>query len=317
MRRHRHPQRDRPRAGRPGSGARARRGRARALGGAAGGGDVQADAARPRQAPQVQPRDALGQAAEEDPRHHPLRRGGRRLRGRDQDARPPLSGNRVRGRARGRGAVHGAPGLPRLSGLAAPRGDAVGQDRGPVHRRRRALSHSISATVLRDAHADRAGDGDRAPRAEGDPRAPGLSLPGRPRLPDARSPGGHAVGRRGAAHPPGHPDRIEPGRRALYPGRAVDRAAPARQWPPPRHAQAPARPRQHGARRRARRGDDPRRRLRRGPRAGRGRAGRAPGGGGHARRGDGQSRLAHRPVSLRRCRRSRRRRRGGRPTARR
>ena len=71
--------------------------------------------------------------------------------------------------------------------------------------------------------------------------------------------------------------------------------------PPPRHAQAPARPRQHGARRRARRGDDPRRRLRRGPRAGRGRAGRAPGGGGHARRGDGQSRLAHRPVSLRRA----------------
>ena len=41
----------------------------------------------------------------------------------------------------------------------------------------------------------------------------------------------HAVRRRGAAHPAGHPDRLRPGRRALRARRAVDRAAPARQPP--------------------------------------------------------------------------------------
>ena len=61
--------------------------------------------------------------------------------------------------------------------------------------------------------------------------------------------------RRGAAHPPGHADRLGAGRRALHPRRAQHRPAPARQPPPHRHAAAPARPRQHGHRRRARRGD--------------------------------------------------------------
>ena len=40
---------------------------------------------------------------------------------------------------------------------------------------------------------------------------------------------GDAVGRRGAADPARHPDRLLAGRRALHPRRAVDRAAPARQ----------------------------------------------------------------------------------------
>ncbi len=47
--------------------------------------------------------------------------------------------------------------------------------------------------------------------------------------------------------------------RPLRARRAVDRVAPARQPPAPRHAPAPARPREHGDRRRARRGDDARR----------------------------------------------------------
>ena len=59
------------------------------------------------------------------------------------------------------------------------------------------------------------------------------------------------------------PDRLGPGRRAVRARRAVDRPAPARQPPPDRDPRAPARPRQHRPRRRARRGDDPRRRLRR------------------------------------------------------
>ena len=62
------------------------------------------------------------------------------------------------------------------------------------------------------------------------------------------------------------------GRRALRARRTVDRAAPARQPAAHRDARAVARSRQHGDRRRARRGDDPRRRPRRRHRAGRGRA---------------------------------------------
>ena len=211
---------------------------------------------------------------------------GRRLRGRGQDARAPLPGDaRPRRRARRSSTFMALSGLPGLRRLAAAAGDAGGQDRGPLHRRRRAASPSRRrASSSTRSRSDRARDGDRAPRAEGDPRAPGLPRQRRARLPDARPPGGHAVGRRGAAHPPGHPDRLEPGRRALHPGRAVDRPAPARQRPAPRHAQAPARPRQHRARRRARRGDDPRRRLRRRPGPGRGRARRPHGRGGHARR---------------------------------
>ena len=73
----------------------------------------------------------------------------------------------------------------------------------------------------------------------------------------------HALGRRGAAHPPRLADRLRPDRRDVRARRAVDRPAPARQRPPARHAQAPARPRQHRDRRRARRGGDRGGRLRR------------------------------------------------------
>ena len=58
----------------------------------------------------------------------------------------------------------------------------------------------------------------------------------RPRLPGARPPRRHAVGRRGAAHPPRHPDRLGPDRRDVRARRAVDRPAPARQRAPDRHA---------------------------------------------------------------------------------
>ena len=54
------------------------------------------------------------------------------------------------------------------------------------------------------------------------------------------------VRRRGPTHPAGEPGRGGPGRRPLYPRRALHRPAPARQRPPDRHAGAPSRPRQHG-----------------------------------------------------------------------
>ena len=73
--------------------------------------------------------------------------------------------------------------------------------------------------------------------------------------------GGHPLRRRGAAHPPGDADRLQPDGRALHPGRAEHRPAPARQRAPDRHAAAAARPGQHRARGRARRRDDARRRT--------------------------------------------------------
>ena len=53
-------------------------------------------------------------------------------------------------------------------------------------------------------------------------------------------------------HPPGHADRLLAHGRALHPGRALHRPAPARQRPPAANPQAPARHRQHRHRRRAR-----------------------------------------------------------------
>ena len=123
-----------------------------------------------------------------------------------------------------------------------------------------------TALSVRDARAwfgDAAGQAhreaerDRRPHPQGDPRAPDLPGRCRPRIPDARPRLRHAVGRREPAHPPRLADRLRPHRRALRARRALDRPAPARQRAPARHAEAPARPRQHGDRRRARRGRDP------------------------------------------------------------
>ena len=50
--------------------------------------------------------------------------------------------------------------------------------------------------------------------------------------------GRHALRRRGAAHPPGEPDRLGPHRRDVRARRAVDRPAPARQRAPARDARS-------------------------------------------------------------------------------
>ena len=110
----------------------------------------------------------------------------------------------------------------------------------------------------------------------------------------------HALGRGRAADSPRHPDRLQPGRRALHPRRAIDRPPSAGQPAPPRHAQTASGPRQHGARRGARRGDHPLGGLRGRPRARGGGEGRLPGGHRHPRRDHGQHRLAHRTVPRRR-----------------
>jgi hypothetical protein len=82
--------------------------------------------------------------------------------------------------------------------------------------------------------------------------------------------GRQPVGRRGAADPAGHPDRLGAGGRPVRAGRAVDRPAPARQPPADRDARPAAGPGQHPHRRRTRRGHHPHRRLGRRHRPGRG-----------------------------------------------
>ena len=107
---------------------------------------------------------------------------------------------------------------------------------------------------------------------QGDQRPARLPARRRPRLPVAVPLGRHAGRRRGPADPAGQPDRLRPRGHAVRARRAVDRAAPARQPAADRHADPAARPRQHGDRRRARRGDDPRGGLDRRHRPGRRRA---------------------------------------------
>ncbi len=100
------------------------------------------------------------------------------------------------------------------------------------------------------------------------------------------------VGRRGPADPPGDPDRDDADGRPVHPRRAVDRAPPARQREAHRDPHPAARPRQHGPRRRARRGDD--------PDGGLGHRHRARGGG--ARRRDHRQRAARGASSPSRAR---------------
>ena len=186
--------------------------------------------------------------------------------------------------------------LPRQ---AAEAGEPGGAGEGHLHRR-----------VHRHADRARADDGAHAgnsPSAKR--RSPARVLDeirhrleflcgGRPRLPEPGAVGGHALRRRGAAHPAGHADRLEAARRAVRAGRAVDRTASARQRPAARDAQPAARSGQHGAGGGARCGDDRARRLRDRSRTGRGTAGRRSGWRRDAERDSDATRLADRPVSV-------------------
>ena len=300
-------------AGRP---AVAGRGRGRAVGRFVGP-VLHADAGEHRQALQGQDVDAVARPAEEGARHHPVRQRRRidrhalrrrhppvpdhqAVRGRDPQPRPALEGDRFVLGARGARALPAREQVRDLRRRPAEARGAGGEDRRPQHQpddrvldRRRG---EVVPRAVAQAHAQ--AERDRRPHPQGDQRAAGLPRQCRPVLPDAEPHLRHAVGRREPAHPPGLADRLGPDRRALRAGRAVDRPAPARQRPPAEDADAPARPRQHGARGRARRGRDPLRRPpgRHGP--GRRRPWRQRHRRGHARGGDAQQRQPDRPVSL-------------------
>ena len=92
--------------------------------------------------------------------------------------------------------------------------------------------------LLRDADARRRQGRDRRQGGARDPLAPEVPQRRRPQLPEPRPQRRHAVGRRGAAHPARHADRLGPDRRDVRARRAAHRPAPARQRAPDRHAAA-------------------------------------------------------------------------------
>ena len=194
-------------------------------------------------------------------------------------------------------ALRGAGGhvhdLPRLRRHPAQQGGPVLEDRREEHRRR---------LLDADQRPGRLGPGPR--RAVGGPAArraaapPRLVRRDRAGLPLARPAGGHAVGRRGAAHQDDPPPRLVAHRRHLRLRRAHDRPAPPRHRADERPAAAAAGQGQHRARRGAQARDDRDRRPRRRPRPRRRHGGRQRVLRGH-RRGAAGQRHHHRPPSRR------------------
>ena len=268
---------DRPRAGGARSDAVDRRGSDRAVGGQRVGllrpadpGDRRALRRRPRDAVAGPPRGVPGLLPVRHQRRagpgllpQPLRPPAllrHPLRGDRPQPRAPLPGDRLRLLAREDRGVHDAAAVPGVQGRAAAARVAGGAGGGDGDPRVRGAVGAAGAGLDPGPRADRARPADRPAGAARDRGAAAVPGERRHRLPVDGAGGGDAVGRRGPADPAGHPDRLVAGRRALHPRRAVDRAAPARQREADRHARAAARPRQHGAGGRARRGHDARRR---------------------------------------------------------
>ena len=118
---------------------------------------------------------------------------------------------------------------------AAARG--CGARRATSLRRRRSRSTRSSHVPLRQtlelfrSAAARRHSARRSPKASCKRDRRPARVPGqrRARLPVARPLRRNALGRRGAAHPAGEPDRLRPDRRHVRAGRALHRPAPARQ----------------------------------------------------------------------------------------
>ena len=184
------------------------------------------------------------------------------LRGHRPQPRAPLQGDGLRlvaGEDRG---VHVDAPVPGVRGRAPAAGVAGGEGRRDPDPRVHAALGQAGDRVDGRARALQPGPGDRAADPARDRRAAALPGQRRRRLPLDGACVVDLVGRRGAADPARDADRLVAGRRALHPRRAVDRPAPARQRAADQDAGAPARPRQHRARGRARRGHDARGGLR-------------------------------------------------------
>ncbi len=221
---------------------------------------------------QGRPRHAVEQAAEEEARHGAVRRSGR------QEDRRQVGQARAATLAGHLGhAVRGRDPQPRCAASARPTSEAAREHYRKFLRevpcdacdgkRLRAGEPGgarVAGTVVADVtaltvprrtrtsralRAHRAAADHRRGRAARDRRrASSFLLNVGPRLPDARSLGADAVGRRGAADPPREPARQRARRRDVRARRAEHRPPPARQRAAHRDAAAPARSRQHRAR---------------------------------------------------------------------
>ena len=208
----------------------------------------------------------------------------------------PLREHGLRQHPRADRGADGPPALPGVRGRTSAAGEPGGDRGRPQHLRVHAPFRARRPGVDRGARADRDRAGDRSTGGARDRRAPALPGQRRDRLPVARACRGDPVGRRGAADPPRDADRLLARRRPVHPRRALDRAPSARQRQADRHPPAPPGPRQHGDRRRARRGHDPGRRPRRRPGSGGRRARRRGRGGGNGGADRASPGVAHRPV---------------------
>ena len=274
MQRPRRARRNRPRSRDPRRFADDRRGRARALGqGSLHQDELVGPAHADPEAAGRALRRAVEEAREEEaragaPRHgrEELRSGVEGQEGRQGQLRhdlgrrpaPPdasLHGHRLGARQTLFRPIPLGAALLGLQGHAPARREFFGLRRQALDRRALVTDGRRRPRLLRRARTRRRGGRDRRRAAQGDPRTSVLPDVRRPRLPLARSPRADALGRRIAAHSPRQPGGLGANRRRLHPRRAVDRPAPARQPPAPRHADPHARHRQHRRRRRTRRGD--------------------------------------------------------------
>ena len=142
-----------------------------------------------------------------------------------------LRGDRVRAGAREDRGVHGRPCPARR---ATGHGSSPRASRCTIGEREHPRVHAARVTrvATRSSTSSRSASGSASSAAGCSRRSASASRflsRRRARLPEPPPRRGHALRRRGAAHPAGHPDRLGPGRRALHPRRAEHRAAPARQ----------------------------------------------------------------------------------------
>src|SRR6266567_275326 len=211
------------------------------------------DAREPRRAFQVRRRGCVREAPGARAEHRALRREGKdpvlvsrrarphpregaRLRGHPAEPGAALQGNRLAHGARGAGEIPERQGLPDLRRHAAPDRGAARQGRRQGDLRSERDSVEANASFFREARALRRETVDRREDREGNRLAPLLPQQRGPGLSVARPLRRHAIGRRGAAHPPREPDRLGAHRRDVRARRAFHRAAPARQRPAARHA---------------------------------------------------------------------------------
>ncbi len=162
---------------------------------------------------------------------------------------------------RDEGPLHGQDHLSRMRRLAPAQRGVVRTRRRQDDRRSGGDARGLPDRLLRRAGTRRTRHENGVAHPRRNPQPPAIPRRRGAGLPDARPPVVDPLGRREPAHQPLDLAGQQPHRFALHPRRTVDRASSARHEPPDRRIETAARPGQHGDRRGARGGGDPRRGL--------------------------------------------------------